>query len=176
MQAIIDLFSGTEDEPMIATNFGLVVDPGGSIMSEGTFGFGGSESMKGEARWHGCCLALAEMARRGLLQGDLIFQAVKWGMKVGSWILFLVHATAYRKKGLTFDIRKASHSVGANVRDAAAYLIWSISRTGSADAIKPLASALAARLVCVACFDREVGARRAASAAFQEAVGRLVRS
>jgi hypothetical protein len=77
-------------------------------------------------------------------------------------------------QALTFDLRRASHSIGANVRDAAAYLVWSLSRACSASTLAPFADDLATALICVACLDREVGVRRAASAAFQEGVGRLV--
>jgi hypothetical protein len=46
-------------------------------------GFGGAETTKGEARWHGCCLALAEMARRGLIKEDeATSQTVAWALKV----------------------------------------------------------------------------------------------
>jgi len=71
-------------------------------------------------------------------------------------------------------MRRASHSIGANVRDAASYLLWSLSRACPPEALAPYAEKMATGLVCVACFDREVGVRRAASAAFQEGVGRLV--
>lgn len=60
------------------------------------------------------------------------------------------------------------------MRDAAAYLLWSLSRSCSPATLAPHAIDIATALVCVACLDREVGVRRAASAAFQEGVGRLV--
>ncbi|ORY25084.1 armadillo-type protein [Naematelia encephala] len=153
--ATIALFSGTEDEPVLESPFGTIIDPGGNAVGTG-MGFGGIETTRGEARWHGVCLALAEMARRGLLAGEAIGEAVNWVLKA-----------------LTFDLRRASHSIGANVRDAAAYVVWSLSRACSPNAFRSFAPGIATALVCVACFDREVGVRRAASAAYQEGVGRL---
>jgi len=47
-------------------------------------GFGGLESTRGEARWHGVCLALAEMARRGLVAGEAVGEAVLWVLKVSA--------------------------------------------------------------------------------------------
>ena len=38
--------------------------------------------MRGESRWHGVCLAVAEMARRGLVRGELVAEAVTWVLKV----------------------------------------------------------------------------------------------
>ncbi|WVQ93564.1 hypothetical protein IAU59_000639 [Kwoniella sp. CBS 9459] len=156
VQATIGLFQGTDDEPVVLTSFGTVIDPGGSSTSGGTLGFGGLETSRGEARWHGVCLALAELARRGLVDEEAVGEAVEWVIKA-----------------LTFDLRRASHSIGANVRDAAAYLLWSLSRACRPEMMKPYADSMATALVCVAVFDREVGVRRAASAAFQEGVGRL---
>lgn len=60
------------------------------------------------------------------------------------------------------------------MRDAAAYVLWSLSRACTPAALATHAPDMATAMVCVACFDREVGVRRAASAAFQEGVGRLV--
>ncbi|WVO16748.1 hypothetical protein L204_104432 [Cryptococcus depauperatus] len=154
--ATIALFQGTEDEPVITTSFGTIIDPGGSSTVGGTMGFEGLETQRGEARWHGVCLALAEMARRGLILGEAIEESV-------SWVL----------KALNFDLRRASHSIGSNVRDAAAYLLWSLSRACPPKVLEFFAEKIATSLVCVAVFDREVGVRRAASAAFQEGVGRL---
>lgn len=80
--ATIALFQGTEDEPVVETSLGTVLDPGGSSPG-GTMGFGGSDGAnKGESRWHGVCLALAEMARRGLVRDEAVGQAVEWVMKV----------------------------------------------------------------------------------------------
>jgi hypothetical protein len=81
VDATLALFAGTEDEPVVETPFGTIVDPGGSSAG-GAMGFGGAESVRGEARWHGVCLALAELARRGLLGEEVMAETVKWVLKV----------------------------------------------------------------------------------------------
>lgn len=154
--ATIALFAGTEDEPVQETTFGTVVDPGGSAAGGSAMGLGGLETSRGEARWHGVCLAVAEMARRGLLSPNAVADTVPWVVKA-----------------LTFDLRRASHSVGANVRDAGAYVLWSLSRASAPDVLQPFAEKMATTLVVASVLDREVGVRRACSAAFQEGVGRL---
>ena len=78
------------------------------------------------------------------------------------------------QKGLLFDIRKGSHSIGSNVRDATCYVYWSLARAEVGHLLKPYALEMARNLVITALFDREVHVRRAASAAFQENVGRIV--
>ncbi|KAG1872410.1 tubulin folding cofactor D C terminal-domain-containing protein [Suillus subalutaceus] len=109
-----------------------------------------------EATWHGASLASAEMARRGLVQTSVLGSLLGW-----------------LSKALYFDIRKGSHSVGSNVRDAAAYVIWALARAQDPESFSPHARELAQWLVSVALFDREIHIRRAASAAFQEHVGRM---
>ena len=105
---------------------------------------------------HGACLALAELARRGLLLPSRLPDAVP-------------HVAA----ALTYDVRRGPHSVGAHVRDAAAYVCWAFARAYAPEALAPHADQLAPALLVAACFDREVNCRRAAAAAFQEAVGRV---
>ena len=82
VQATIQLFGGTDDEPVVETAYGFVVDPGGIHVSDGTLGLGGLELSRGEARWHGCCLAIAEMARRAHVRGEAVAEAVQWAGKV----------------------------------------------------------------------------------------------
>lgn len=67
-------------------------------------------------------------------------------------------------------------SIGSGVRDAAAYVLWSLGRAFSGADIGPFGNVLAVQLVLQSLFDREVHIRRAGSAAFQENVGRLVSS
>ena len=105
---------------------------------------------------HGACLALAELARRGLLLPERLPDAVP-----------------HVAEALTYDVRRGPHSVGAHVRDAAAYVCWAFARAYAPEALAPHAPALGPALLVAACFDREVNCRRAAAAAFQEAVGRL---
>lgn len=109
-----------------------------------------------EFTWQGCCLALAELARRGLLVGENLSEKLEWV-----------------EKALMFDVRRGAHSVGTGVRDAACYVLWAIARAHEADSIRPMAKKLSHQLVCVALLDRDISIRRAASAAFQECVGRL---
>lgn len=59
------------------------------------------------------------------------------------------------------------------MRDAACYVLWALARAHDAAAIRPYAESLSHQLVCVTLLDRDVSIRRAASAAYQECVGRL---
>jgi hypothetical protein len=101
---------------------------------------------------------------------------------IKSWFIFIdwYHINRDSKytslvlQALYFDLRKGAHSIGSNVRDAAAYVLWALARTQNSNALVPHAEKLAQRLMAVALFDREVHIRRAASAAFQEHVGRTV--
>lgn len=113
---------------------------------------------RADSAWHGGCLALAELARRGLIlpQTDH-FDA-----------LFRVAKTA-----AAFDIRRGAHSVGVHVRDAACYIVWALSRAYTTTDVAAHASAISETMIPVALLDREVNCRRAASAAIQECVGRL---
>ncbi len=108
-----------------------------------------------DTAWHGACLALAGLARRGLLLPQ----------KLASAIPIVV-------KALGYDVRFGATSVGANVRDAACYVCWAFARAYSREVMAPHVSALADAMLVTALFDREINVRRAAAAAFQENVGR----
>ncbi|KAJ3414764.1 hypothetical protein HDV05_006103 [Chytridiales sp. JEL 0842] len=131
-----------------------------SLFPEDTFprddGAGYDISAVSDYTWHGACLAIAELARRGLLMPDRLKEVVPW-----------------ISLGLLFDLKRGSHSVGAHVRDASCYVCWSFARAYDPTVLLPHIPYLARRLVVSSALDREVNVRRAASAAFQEAVGRL---
>ncbi|XP_057570643.1 tubulin-specific chaperone D isoform X2 [Hippopotamus amphibius kiboko] len=108
-----------------------------------------------DSAWHGGCLALAELGRRGLLLPSRLSDVV-------TVIL----------KALTYEEKRGACSVGSNVRDAACYVCWAFARAYEPQELKPFVAAISSTLVIAAVFDRDVNCRRAASAAFQENVGR----
>ncbi|XP_022717810.1 tubulin-folding cofactor D-like [Durio zibethinus] len=110
---------------------------------------------EGDGSWHGGCLALAELARRGLLLPTSLSKVVPVVVKA-----------------LHYDVRRGPHSVGSHVRDAAAYVCWAFGRAYYHTDMRNVLDQLAPDLLSVACYDREVNCRRAAAAAFQENVGR----
>ncbi|KAI8908334.1 armadillo-type protein [Gorgonomyces haynaldii] len=108
-----------------------------------------------DALWHGTCLSLAELGRRGLLLPHRLQEAIPW----------IVLALSYEQ-------RRGSHSVGAHVRDASCYILWSFARSYESSVLEKFSLQMAQELVATSLLDRETGVRRAASAAFQENVGR----
>lgn len=108
-----------------------------------------------DSAWHGGCLALAELARRGLLLPERLLETVP-----------------IIEDAIQFDLLRGQHSVGAHVRDAACYVCWAFARAYSSEVMRPFVSSLSCTMLITALYDREVNCRRAASAAFQENVGR----
>lgn len=114
--------------------------------------FGKTET---DSSWHGGCLALAELCRRGLLLPERLEQFIP-----------LID------QAIIYDENRGNYSVGAHVRDAACYVVWSFARAYSPQLMKPFVHTLSTKLIILSLFDREVNCRRAASATFQESVGR----
>lgn len=106
--------------------------------------------------WHGACLAVAELAKRGLLLPYRLENLVP---------LLL--------KALVYDEMKGYMSVGQNIRDSACYVCWAFARAYDPKDLQPFVQKISTGLLIVTVFDREINCRRAASAAFQESVGRL---
>ncbi|XP_060071725.1 tubulin-specific chaperone D-like [Ylistrum balloti] len=108
-----------------------------------------------DGAWHGGCLALAELGRRGLLLPERLPDVVPVVLK-----------------SLEYDDKRGFFSVGAHVRDAACYVCWAFARAYEPQEITPHVNKIATALVKASIYDREVNVRRAAAAAFQENVGR----
>uniref|UniRef100_A0A8C8ZUX8 Tubulin-specific chaperone D n=1 Tax=Prolemur simus TaxID=1328070 RepID=A0A8C8ZUX8_PROSS len=75
--------------------------------------------------WHGGCLALAELGRRGLLLPSRLAEAVPVILKA-----------------LTYEEKRGACSVGANVRDAACYVCWSFARAYEPRELTPFVPAI----------------------------------
>jgi len=75
-------------------------------------------------------------------------------------------------KGLNFDFKSGLNMVGKIIRDSACYVLWSFSRAYDPKVLKDYNLKIAQNLLMIALFDREINCRRAASASFQEHVGR----
>ncbi|CAF3494305.1 unnamed protein product [Adineta steineri] len=103
----------------------------------------------------GGCLALAELARRGLLLPERL-----------DAVMPIVH------KSLNYDEKLGHQTYGHIVRDAACYVCWSFARAFDPIDFRSYIGDLAGMLLCIICFDWNVQCRRAASAALQENVGR----
>lgn len=73
-----------------------------------------------DSSWHGGCLALAELCRRGLLLPERLDTYVK-----------------VLDKALLYDINRGNHSVGSHVRDSACYVVWSFARAYTPEIMKP---------------------------------------
>ena len=132
--------------------FRLPLDLANDIIDTVLGNFDNNES---EHTWNGSCLALAELARRGLILPERLPELVP---VVG--------------KSLQYEVQRGFLSVGSGVRDAACFVAWALPRTFSKSVMLPFVEKIASDLVLVILFDREVNCRRAASAAFQENVGR----
>ena len=111
------------------------------------------KATESESTWHGACLALAELSRRGVLLVSRLPLAAK--------------KTA---EALLYDVRRGSHSVGAHVRDAAAYVCWSFARAYSKEDFQEIfLASLATPLLVTACLDAKLMLAAAASALFKNA-------
>lgn len=105
--------------------------------------------------WHGACLALAELSRRGLLLPPRLKEVVPWTIVA-----------------LFFEQRRGHFSIGSHIRDSACFVLWSFARAYNADVLTPFALELSKALLIASITDREIHVRRAAAAAFQENAGR----
>jgi hypothetical protein len=117
-------------------------------------------SLVSSSAWNGATLCLSSLLRSGVL-------SAKDTRRCTPWIL----------RALIFSQRKGAQKIGTAIRDAACYFIWCLARVASARpeyVDQDTIDAIAQRLVIVCCTDEEVSVRRAASAAYQEFVGRLV--
>lgn len=94
---------------------------------------------EGDGAWHGGCLTLAELGRRGLLLPQRLPEVVPVVIKA-----------------LTYDEPKGYASVGTHVRDSACYVAWAFARAYDIDVLKPYVKDIATALLIVTCFDREV--------------------
>ncbi|XP_066583145.1 tubulin-specific chaperone D [Prorops nasuta] len=112
-------------------------------------------SRESDCAWHGGCLALAELGKRGLLLPHRLDDVIPVVLQA-----------------LVFDEPRAYGAIGYLIRDAACYICWSFPRAYDPHIFLPYVKDIAAALLVVTCFDREINCRRAASAAFQENVGR----
>ena len=106
--------------------------------------------------FHGGCLAIGEMAKRGIVLPKDLDQII-----------------GVLEKALIFETNMCgTYSSGGLVRDAGCYVVWSLARAYTVAEMQPFVTRLSKKLMLTILFDKEVNCRRAASAAFQECVGR----
>lgn len=89
--------------------------------------------------WHGACLAIAELAKRGLLLP----------YRLEAMVPLLLQA-------FTYDEMKGYMSVGQHIRDAACYMSWAFARAYEPTVLEPFVQRISAGLIVTMVFDREV--------------------
>lgn len=116
-------------------------------------------------KWHGATLTLATFLRQRAVRDAVVLERV---------VRCIVSS-------LSFEQRRATFALGGNVRDAACYAAWSLSRSYTTDELRDVGDfegrgsvlqVLATELAVAGSLDPLGNIRRAASAALQELVGR----
>lgn len=74
-----------------------------------------------DGAWHGGCLALAELGRRGLLLPARLPQ-----VPPDTW--HLTQVVPHVLAALVYDQRRGNFSVGSHIRDSACYVCWAFAR------------------------------------------------
>ena len=92
-----------------------------------------------DSAWHGGCLALAELSRRGLLLPERLTVVVPLVVKA-----------------MHFDLLRGQHSVGSHVRDAASYVCWAFARAYAPEVLRPFVGMFSEAMLLASLFDREV--------------------
>lgn len=100
--------------------------------------------------WHGGCLALAELARRGLLLPKNLKTVVP----------IVCDALVFEMGGSSSGTGSNTFTVGQHIRDAACYCVWAFARAYAPEELEVYQWKLASCLIPVACFDREINIRR----------------
>ena len=113
------------------------------------------KDLENEYAWNGTCLCIAELCKRGMILPERLAELIP-----------------YLEKALLFETDKGTFVTGSNVRDSACYIVWALARAFTTDIMKKYVERLAKTLILTILFDKEVNCRRAASAAFQENIGR----
>ena len=113
------------------------------------------KDLENEYAWNGTCLCIAELCKRGMILPERLFELIP-----------------HLEQALLFEIDKGTFVTGSNVRDSACYIVWALARAFTTDIMKKYVERLAKTLILTILFDKEVNCRRAASAAFQENIGR----
>ena len=113
------------------------------------------KDLENEYAWNGTCLCIAELCKRGMILPERLAQLIP-----------------YLEKAVLFEIDKGTFVTGSNVRDSACYIVWALARAFTTEIMKKYVERLAKTLILTILFDKEVNCRRAASAAFQENIGR----
>ena len=84
-------------------------------------------------------LSIAELSRRGLLLPE----------KLKEFFPLL-------KRALIYEKNEGTHCVGANIRDAACFVVWAFARAYDPSVLKPYVLDLSRDLLTVCVFDKNI--------------------